>query len=331
VTQAIEQLREMVCTANRRLASSGLVTLTWGNVSAIDADRNLVAIKPSGVAYDELRPEQIVVVNLEGVVQSGDLRPSSDTPTHVYLYRHFQNVGAIVHTHSRYATMFAQARREIPCLGTTHADHFRGAVPVTRPLSVGEAAEGYETNTGKVIAERFATLDPDHTPAVLAAGHAPFTWGKNDKSPQRSDNAIALEAVAEMTLGTVRQLAPERTASGRPRIQETYITSGNTARMPITVKQPRAPDRQPGPCAGHGRLRSTVTHEVRLDNSELWFVTGSQQLYGERRARPSRPAIQRPSQRTSERRGRAACACGGQAGVDGPGKDHIAVSECHRR
>jgi L-ribulose-5-phosphate 4-epimerase len=218
MTEKTNQLRDEVCFANRRLASSGLITLTWGNVSAIDPDRKLVAIKPSGVAYDELSPEQIVVVDLEGAVRSGHLRPSSDTPTHVYLYRNFQNVGAIVHTHSRFATMFAQARLEIPCLGTTHADHFCGAVPVTRPLTVDEAAEGYEVNSGKVIVERFSTLDPDHTPAVLAAGHAPFTWGPT--VAKAVDNAIALEAVAEMALGTLK-LAPDA-LSLELHIQETH-------------------------------------------------------------------------------------------------------------
>ena len=218
MTKTIDQLRQEVCSANRRLASSGLVTLTWGNVSAIDADRKLVAIKPSGVAYDDLSPEQIVVVDLEGAVRSGDLRPSSDTPTHVYLYRHFQNVGAIVHTHSRFATMFAQARREILCLGTTHADHFHGAVPVTRPLTANETAEGYEVNTGQVIVERFSSLDPDHMPAVLAAGHAPFTWGPTVAAAV--DNAIALEAVAEMALGTLK-LAPDAPLL-ESHIQETH-------------------------------------------------------------------------------------------------------------
>ncbi len=205
VSDMIEQLREAVCVANRRLASCGLVTLTWGNVSAIDRDRGLVAIKPSGVAYDALEADQVVVVDLEGTVQVGGLRPSSDTATHICLYRCFRNIGAIVHTHSRFATMFAQGRREIPCLGTTHADHFHGTIPVTRMLTPEEVAEDYETNTGKVIVERFNELDPDSMPAVLVAGHAPFVWGPTVGAAV--DNAIALEAVAEMALGTW-QLAP---------------------------------------------------------------------------------------------------------------------------
>jgi L-ribulose-5-phosphate 4-epimerase len=201
VLDVIEELRETVCAANRRLATTGLVTLTWGNVSAIDATRERVAIKPSGVAYEALQPDQIVVLDLAGNVIAGELRPSSDTPTHLMLYRHFACAGAIVHTHSRFATMFAQARREIPCLGTTHADHFHGTVPVTRPLTPEEVAEDYETNTGKTIVERFCDLDPESMPAVLLAGHAPFAWGQTlDKAV---DNAVALEAVAEMVLGTL--------------------------------------------------------------------------------------------------------------------------------
>jgi len=200
VPGVIEKLRAAVCEANRRLASDRLVTLTWGNVSAIDPERSLVAIKPSGVAYDALEPGQVVVVDLDGTVRAGALRPSSDTPTHLCLYRHFGNIGAIVHTHSRYATMFAQARREIPCLGTTHADHFPGTIPVTRGLTPEEVAENYETNTGHVIVERFASLDPDRMPAVLVAGHGPFTWGAT--AAAAVENAIALEAVAEIALGT---------------------------------------------------------------------------------------------------------------------------------
>ncbi len=197
----IDELKKRVCDANCALAEEGLVTLSWGNVSGICADRRHVAIKPSGVAYDVLTPDHIVVVDLDGNVVDGDLRPSSDTPTHVSLYRHFQTIGGITHTHSHYATAFAQARREIPCLGTTHADHFRGSVPVTRVLRPEEVEEDYEANTGTAIVERFDSLDPLHVPAVLVAGHAPFTWGR---SVQESlENAIALEAVAEMALVTI--------------------------------------------------------------------------------------------------------------------------------
>ena len=201
----LDSLKDRVCRANRELPSLGLVTLTWGNVSGIDRERGLVVIKPSGVPYEELTPEQMVVVDLEGRVVEGDLRPSSDTPTHVLLYRHFSGIGAIVHTHSRHATAFAQARREIPCLGTTHADHFYGPVPVTRTLTEREVAEDYEANTGRVIVERFAQLDPATMPAVLVPGHGPFVWGATVS--EAVENAVALEAVAEMALG-IRLLDP---------------------------------------------------------------------------------------------------------------------------
>jgi len=197
----LEPLKEQVCRANLDLVAHGLVTLTWGNVSGISDDRQHVAIKPSGVPYDQMRPEQMVVVDLAGDVVEGKLRPSSDTPTHVLLYRHFANIGGITHTHSRHATIFAQARMEIPCFGTTHADHFFGPVPVTRPLTEQELDEAYEANTGNVIVERFRDLDAAAIPAVLVAGHAPFAWGKN--AAESVKNAVALEAVAEMALGTL--------------------------------------------------------------------------------------------------------------------------------
>jgi L-ribulose-5-phosphate 4-epimerase len=195
----LEKLKDEVCQANLDLVAHGLVTLTWGNVSGISGDRRHVVIKPSGVSYDEMRPEHMVVVDLDGKVVEGHLRPSSDTPTHVLLYQHFHGVGGITHTHSRHATIFAQARNEIPCYGTTHADHFYGPVPVTRPLSEKEVNEAYEANTGSVIVERFRDLDPAAMPAVLVAGHAPFAWGKTVAESVK--NAVALEAVAEMALG----------------------------------------------------------------------------------------------------------------------------------
>lgn len=196
----LEALRKEVCRANRELPDSGLVILTWGNVSGFDRQQGLMVIKPSGVAYDKLEPRHMVVVDLDGRVVEGDLRPSSDTPTHLALYRAFDRISGVTHTHSRHATMFAQARRAIPCLGTTHADHFFGPVPVTAALTEAEVAADYEGNTGRVIVERFASLDPVAMPAVLVAGHAPFTWGRS--AADSVHNAIALEAVAEMALGT---------------------------------------------------------------------------------------------------------------------------------
>jgi L-ribulose-5-phosphate 4-epimerase len=202
----LDDLKEQVCQANLDLVAQGLVTLTWGNVSGRSDDGKLVVIKASGVAYSNLRPEHMVVVDLEGNVVEGDMRPSSDTPTHVLLYQAFPGIGGITHTHSRYATIFAQARMEIPCLGTTHADHFYGSVPVTRPLTENEVSEAYEANTGHVIIERFAGIDPLAMPAVLVAGHAPFTWGKN--AAKSVENAVALEAVAEMAWGTRQLVSP---------------------------------------------------------------------------------------------------------------------------
>ena len=204
----LEQLKVEVCRANLDLVGHGLVTLTWGNVSGISDDRQREVIKPSGVSYDEMKPEHMVVVDLDGNVVDGDLRPSSDTPSHVLLYRHFDGIGGITHTHSSHASMFAQARVEIPCFGTTHADHFFGPVPIARPLTQQEVETAYEANTGQVIVERFAEIDPLEMPAVLVAGHGPFAWGKN--AAESVKNAVALEAVAEMAIGTmsIRRDAP---------------------------------------------------------------------------------------------------------------------------
>jgi len=199
----LEGLKEEVCKANLRLVSEGLVIQTWGNVSGIDRERGLVVIKPSGVAYDGMRAEQMVVVSLEtGETVEGGLKPSSDTPTHLALYRAFQGIGGVVHTHSIFATAWAQAGREIPALGTTHADYFHGAIPLTRQLTKAEIAGDYEENTGKVIVERFAGLGSAEMPAVLAVNHGPFTWGK---SPDEAvSNAVYLEHVARMASETLR-------------------------------------------------------------------------------------------------------------------------------
>ncbi len=194
-------LRTAVWEANCALPQERLAVLTWGNVSGVDRANGILLIKPSGVPYAALRCEDIAAATLDGAPRPGPLRPSSDTPTHRILYRAFPRIGAVCHTHSPYATAFAQAGREIPCLGTTHADHFRGAVPVTRPLTPDETATDYELNTGHSIVERFAALDPEQTPAVLCAGHGPFTWGATPA--QAVANAVALEAVARMALATL--------------------------------------------------------------------------------------------------------------------------------
>ncbi len=202
----LEKLREIVCEANLELVRQGLVTLTWGNVSGVDRERGLMVIKPSGVAYERLMPGSLVVTDLDGQVVEGGYAPSSDTPTHVRLYLAFPNIGGVAHTHSAFATAFAQAGREIPCLGTTHADHFHGAVPVARLPSEAEVRDRYEHNIGGLIVERFRTLDPDAIPGVLAAGHGPFTWGPDPR--KAVENAVALEAVAQMA-ATTFSLCPE--------------------------------------------------------------------------------------------------------------------------
>ncbi len=198
----LEDLKSVVCEANLELARLKLVTLTWGNTSGIDRERGLFVIKPSGVPYERLKPADLVVVSLaDGHTVEGTLRPSSDTPTHRALYNAFPMIGGITHTHSAHATMFAQASRAVPCLGTTHADTFHGDVPVTRLLSAEEVNADYEGNTGVVIVERFKDLDPASIPAVLVAGHAPFAWGKN--AMDSVHHSLILEEVARMALGTL--------------------------------------------------------------------------------------------------------------------------------
>ena len=197
------ELRERVLEANLALGRAGLVVLTFGNASAVDRDASVIAIKPSGVSYDRLTPAAISVVDIEsGAVVDGGTRPSSDTPTHLVLYRAWLDVGGIVHTHSSFATAWAQAGEEIPCYGTTHADHFDGAVPVTRPLTAGEIEGEYERATGEVIVETFVRLghEPLDRPAVLVASHGPFAWGASVE--EAVENAIALEEVAAGALRT---------------------------------------------------------------------------------------------------------------------------------
>jgi L-ribulose-5-phosphate 4-epimerase len=232
----LETLRKQVYAANMELPARGLVTYTWGNVSGIDRATGLVLIKPSGVPYEELTPANLVVVNLEnGAVVEGELRPSSDVATHLELYRQLPKLGGVVHTHSTWATIFAQAGLEIPALGTTHADYFYGPVPCTRPLTEQEVAENYELNTGKVICETLHNLDAakklaaaksasaknlaaakvaaptpaafyEFVPAILVAGHGPFTWGQD--AAEAVYHAVVLEAVAQMAYHTL-QLNPE--------------------------------------------------------------------------------------------------------------------------
>lgn len=201
----LEKLIDEVWKANLDLVKYDLVTLTWGNVSGILRNEGLIVIKPSGVDYANLKKKDMVIIDLDGKPVRGNNRPSSDTPTHLLLYNKFSSIGGITHSHSRYATMFAQAFREIPCLGTTHADHFHGTIPMTRILDAEEVKENYELNTGKIIVERFQNLDPDKMPGVLVAGHGPFTWG-TDATDSVKNNLI-LERVAELALGTL-QLNP---------------------------------------------------------------------------------------------------------------------------
>ncbi len=198
----LESLKQRVLAANQRVVRSGLVTGTFGNASGIDRDHGLVVIKPSGVEYEQMTPVNMVVVSLEsGEVVGGTLRPSSDTPTHLALYRALTGIGGIVHTHSLYATSWAQAGREIPAFGTTHADYFNGPIPCTRSMTPEEIAQDYELNTGLVIVERFTGLDPADFPAVLVANHGPFCWGASPE--QAVDHAISTEYIARLASETL--------------------------------------------------------------------------------------------------------------------------------
>ncbi|MBV8780459.1 MAG: L-ribulose-5-phosphate 4-epimerase AraD [Phycisphaerae bacterium] len=207
-----ENLKESVYRANLALVEAGLVVLTWGNASGADRAAGVMAIKPSGVAYDKLTANDIVVLDIaSGNIVDGSGRPSSDTPTHLHLYRSFPNIAGVVHTHSTYATSFAQAHCDVPCLGTTHADNFYGTIPVTRKMKRREIQSDYELNTGKVIEQCFLTrkIDPDQVPGVLVASHAPFAWGP---TPEKAvENAIVLEFASQMALNTFA-LTPKRKA-----------------------------------------------------------------------------------------------------------------------
>lgn len=224
-----QSIREECLEANLALPKTGLVDLTFGNVSVLDVEAGVFAIKPSGVDYAALRLQDIVVVDLEGETVDGNLRPSSDTPTHRCLFRAFAGSGvrSIVHTHSRCAVAFAQAGREIPCLGTTHADHFYGSVPVTRAMTAAEIGGEYEWETGKVIVERFANLNPMDVPAVLVNGHGPFAW--NVSGSKAVEYALALEVAADMAIKTLA-LSPHQAAVSSALLDKHFLRKhGNNA------------------------------------------------------------------------------------------------------
>lgn len=197
----LKTLREEVLDANLELVRRGLVLYTFGNASGVSRDEGLVVIKPSGVPYDSMRAEDMVITDLDGKIVEGRLRPSSDLLTHLILYKELAGIGGIAHTHSRAATSWAQAQREIPCFGTTHADYFQGPVPVTAPLTTAKIAQNYERNTGLAIVSCMRKRDPLHTPGVLVAGHAPFCWGATPA--EAAHNAVILEEIAAMALNTL--------------------------------------------------------------------------------------------------------------------------------
>lgn len=192
----LDKLKDQVYKANLDIVKHGLVVFTWGNVSGIDRESGLVAIKPSGVSYDDMKASDIVLVNLNGEVVEGDLKPSSDTDTHIELYKAFSEIGGIVHTHSVYATAWAQAGKAIPIIGTTHADYFSGDIPCTRDMEESEIVNAYEKNTGLVIVETFKNLNPLHIPGILVKNHGPFSWGKD--ANEAVHNSVVIEQVAKM-------------------------------------------------------------------------------------------------------------------------------------
>ncbi len=216
----LEALKQEVYLANLLLPKYNLVTFTWGNVSAIDRDKGLVVIKPSGIAYETLTADDMVVVDLYGNIIEGQRRPSSDTPTHLELYKGFTGIGGIVHTHAKHAVAWAQSKRGIPCYGTTHADYFYGEIPCTRDLTEEEIRSGYEKNTGTVILETFANLDPQATPGVLCSHHGPFTWGIHAEDAVH--NAVVLETVAEMA-AECELLSPDVQPVPRAQLDKHYF------------------------------------------------------------------------------------------------------------
>ncbi len=223
----LEVLKQQVYEANMELPKRGLITYTWGNVSGIDREAGLFVIKPSGVDYDDLKPEDMVVMDLDGNKVEGDLKPSSDTATHLELYKAFPEIGGVVHTHSPEATSWAQAGRAIPCYGTTHADYFYGEIPCARCLTTEEIEDDYETNTGKVIIETFTGRNPMYVPGVLCSNHGPFTWGKD--AAEAVHNAVVLEEVAKMALKTELIKADVKSAPQNIQDKHFYRKHGENA------------------------------------------------------------------------------------------------------
>jgi L-ribulose-5-phosphate 4-epimerase len=240
----LTELKKHVCEANLALVARGLVIETWGNASGVDRENGLVVIKPSGVPYENMKPEQMVVVSLEtGRVVEGELKPSSDTPTHLVLYNAFESVGAIVHTHSLFATAWAQSRREVPALGTTHADYFHGPIPCTRAMTTAEITGDYEINTGHVIVETFHGRDPLSCPAVLVASHGPFAWGRS--VPEAVHNAFVFEHVCRLA-GETLQIAPSVKPMQAPLLDKHFF-------------------RKHGPGAYYGQTAAPRTRALRRD------------------------------------------------------------------
>lgn len=233
---SLNRLREEVLEANLQLVRRGLVLYTFGNASGIDRAENLVLIKPSGVPYDKMKPEHLVLTDLEGTILEGDLRPSSDLPTHLVLYKAFPEIGGVVHTHSEYATAWAQARREIPCFGTTHADYFHGPVPVTQPMPEHEIAGEYEKHTGDAIIRAFQGRSPSSLPGVLVANHGPFTWGAD--VTKAAHNAVVLESIARMAFFTVT-INADAERIGKPLHDRHYLRKHGTSAYYGQTKEPK--------------------------------------------------------------------------------------------
>ena len=240
----LEELKEKVWKANLDLVKHGLVIFTWGNVSAIDRKSGLVVIKPSGVDYDTMKPSDMVVVDLDGKVVEGELNPSSDTPTHLVLYRAFPNIGGVVHTHSTYATAWAQAGVDIPNIGTTHADYFHDDIPCTRNMKRSEVFGEYEKETGNVIVERFKGMNPDDTPAVLVRNHGPFAWGKD--ADNAVHNAVVLEQVAKMASISVDLSTSEK-------LKTTYVPGFGPKMNKLLIEKHYS--RKHGPNAYYGQKK----------------------------------------------------------------------------